>query len=91
MTQRTMTQYQSVAYVRISDPEVKCRRLNPDLAHQVPFDTVASDQDPALEPAALQVQILPLSARQVGLFLRLEVLEVLLLLGQPLLLFFLGR
>lgn len=51
---------------------------------------MASDQDPSFEPATFQFQVLSLPALQVGLLLGLVVLEVLLLLRQPLLLFFLG-
>ena len=61
-----------------------------DLAHQVLLHVVASDKNPPLESATLQLQVLPLSAQQVSLLFRLEVLEVLLLLGQPLLLLLLG-
>ena len=61
-----------------------------NLSHQVLLHVVASDENPPLEPATLQLQVLPLSAQQVSLLFRLKVLEVLLLLGQPLLLLFLG-
>lgn len=47
-------------------------------------------QHPPLEAAALQLQVLPLPSEQVCLLLCLEVLDVLLLLGQPLLLLLLG-
>lgn len=58
-------------------------------SHEILLNVVARDENPPFVPSALKVQILSLSTEKVGLLLRLEVLEVLLLLGQPLLLLFL--
>lgn len=56
------------------------------LPNQVLLQVVAAQEHPPLEAATLQLQVLPLTPQQVGLFLCLEVLDVLLLLGEPLLL-----
>ena len=63
----------------------------PYLSGQVLLHVVAGDEDAPLEAPAFQIQVLALATQQVGLLLRLEVLDVLLLLGQPLLLLLLGR
>lgn len=55
-------------------------------SHEVLLHVVFGDEDAAFEAAALELQVLPLTAEQVGFFLSLKVLDVLLLLGQPFLL-----
>lgn len=60
------------------------------LPDKILFQVMTPKQHSPLEAATLQLQVLPLPPEQVGLLLRLEVLDVLLLLGQPLLLLLLG-
>lgn len=59
---------------------------SPNLSHEILLHIVTCNKNAALEPAALELQILTLSAEEIGFLLRLKVLDVLLLLGQPLLL-----
>lgn len=56
------------------------------LSNQILLQIVAAKEHPSLKAATLQLQVLPLTPQQIGFFLRLEMLDVLLLLGEPLLL-----